>query len=84
MEVLPLDLYSNVQVGLTFSKNTGDYHLELAESQVSVAFRLCEHAKLAGCVRNAGLTQLEKLPLCAGGGKSCVKRSTHLKRKRFI
>lgn len=81
MEVLPLDLYFNVQVGLTFSKITGDYNLELAESQVSLVFRLYKHAKLAGRVRNGGLTLLEKLPLCASWVKCSVKCGTYLKTK---
>ncbi|KAK2903901.1 hypothetical protein Q8A73_010558 [Channa argus] len=33
LEVLPLDLNFNVQIGATFSKITGDYNLELAKSQ---------------------------------------------------
>lgn len=37
LEVLSLDLYLDVQIGVTFSQNAGDYHLELAEYQVSVA-----------------------------------------------
>ena len=72
LEVLPLDLYSNVQVGVTFGEIAGDHYLELAESQVSLVFHLYKHAKLAGCVRNGGRTLLEKLPLCASWVKCSV------------
>lgn len=65
LEVLSLDLYFNVQVGVAFSQVAGDYNLELAESQVSLVFHLYKHTELAGCVRNGRLTLLEKLPLCA-------------------
>lgn len=37
LEVLSLDLYLDVQIGATFSQNAGDYHLELAEYQVSLS-----------------------------------------------
>lgn len=56
LEVLPLDLYSNVQVGAALGQVVGDYNLELAEFQVSLVFRLYKHTKLNGCVRNGGLT----------------------------
>lgn len=62
LEVLPLDLYFNVQVGVTLSEIVGDYNLELAESQVSLLFHLYKRAKLVGCVRNGGLNI---------SGKSC-------------
>lgn len=38
MEILPLDLYFNVQVGAAFSQNAGDHHLELTKPQVSLGF----------------------------------------------
>ncbi len=80
LEVLSLDLYINVQVGATFSKIAGDHNLELAKFQVSLAFHLYKHTKLTGCVRNGGLTLLEKLPLCAGWVKCSVKCSNYLKK----
>lgn len=41
MEVLSLDLYLDVQIGVTFSQNAGDYNLELAEYQVSPRTSFC-------------------------------------------
>lgn len=81
LEVLPLDLYFNVQVGVTFSQIAGDYNLELAEFQVSLVFHLYKHAKLVGCVRNGGLTLQEKLPLCASWVKCSVKCGNYLQKK---
>ncbi len=63
LEVLSLDLYFNVQVGVAFSKIAGDYNLELAEFQVSLVFHLYKHSELAGCVRNGRLTLLEKVAI---------------------
>lgn len=79
LEVLSLDLYINVQVGATFSKIAGNHNLELTKFQVSLLFHLYKHTKLTGCVRNGGLTLLEKLPLCAGWVKCSVKCSNYLK-----
>lgn len=80
MEVLPLDLYNNVQVGVTIGKIAGDYNLELAESQVSLAFHWHKRVKLAGCVRNGRLTFIEKLPLCTRWVKCPVKCGNYLKK----
>lgn len=45
LEVLSLDLYLDVQVGVTFSQNAGDYHLELAEYQVSLALHFAQNLR---------------------------------------
>lgn len=42
LEVLPLDLYLDVQIGVTFGQNAGDYNLELAEYQVSLALHFAQ------------------------------------------
>lgn len=63
LEVLSLDLYFNVQVGVTFGEVAGDYHLELAEFQVSLVFHLYKHTKVAGCVRNGGLNITGKVAI---------------------
>lgn len=42
LEVLSLDLYLDVQIGVTFSQNAGDYNLELAEYQVSRALHFAQ------------------------------------------
>lgn len=45
LEVLSLDLYLDVQIGVTFSQNAGDYNLELAEYQVSIALHFAQTYK---------------------------------------
>lgn len=79
MEVLSLDLYFNVQVGVTFCQIAGDYNLELAEFQVSLVFHLYKHTKLSGCVRNGGLTLLEKVAIVCWV-KCSVKCGNYLKK----
>lgn len=58
LEVLSLDLYLDVQVGVTFSQNAGDYHLELTEYQVSLTLHFAQNARklqmeTLGCARCA-------------------------------
>lgn len=62
LEVLSLDLYLDVQIGATFSQNAGDYHLELAEYQVSLAqtHGIFRSSLLGVCI----LSHLSKSCLC--------------------
>lgn len=55
LEVLPLDLYFNVQVRLTRGQNAGDHHLELTEHQVSPGSELRLNLNAPWGVRNGRL-----------------------------